>query len=83
MAKGKHKTINNRSQYILAPSEPSSPTTANPRYSNTTENQDIDLKSYFMKLIESFKKDKNNSLKEIKENTGKRVESLKEETNPF
>ena len=31
--------------------------------------------------IENFKKDMNNSLKEIQENTGKQVETLKEETN--
>ena len=34
-----------------------------------------------MKIIESFKEDINNSLKEIQENTGKQVEALKEETN--
>jgi hypothetical protein len=32
-------------------------------------------------LIENVKKDINNSLKEIQENTGKQVETLKEETN--
>ena len=32
-----------------------------------------------MMMIEDFKKDKNNSLKEIQENTGKQVEALKEE----
>ena len=31
-------------------------------------------------MIEDFKKDINNSLKEIQENTGKQVEALKEET---
>jgi FtsZ-binding cell division protein ZapB len=39
----------------------------------------MDLKSYLMMLIEGFK-EINNSLKEIQENTGKQVESLKEET---
>ena len=33
-----------------------------------------------MMMIEEFKKDINNSLKEIQENTGKQVEDLKEET---
>ena len=33
-----------------------------------------------MMMIEDFKKEINNSLKEIKENTGKKVEVLKEET---
>jgi hypothetical protein len=31
-------------------------------------------------MIEDFKKDINNSLKEIQENTGKQVDALKEET---
>jgi polyhydroxyalkanoate synthesis regulator phasin len=31
-------------------------------------------------MIEDFKKDINNSLKEIQENTGKQLEALKEET---
>jgi prefoldin subunit 5 len=34
-------------------------------------------------MIEIFKKDMNNSLKEIQENTGKQVEYLKEETQKF
>jgi len=33
-----------------------------------------------MMLLENFKKDINNSLKEIQENTGKHVEAFKEET---
>ena len=34
-------------------------------------------------LIEDFKKDINNSLKEIQVNTAKQVEALKEETQKF
>ena len=34
-----------------------------------------------MKIIEFFKEDINNSLKEIQDNTGKQVEAVKEETN--
>ena len=82
-SRDKHKTISNRSKYTWTSSEPSSPTTASPEYTNTTENQEADLKSYLMKIIESFKKDIKNSLKEIQENTGKQVEALKEETNPL
>jgi hypothetical protein len=79
MAKGKCKSINNRNQGYLTPSEPISPTTASPGYPNTPEKQDSDLKSYFMNMIEDFSKDINNSLKEIQENTGKQVEVLKEQ----
>jgi hypothetical protein len=41
------------------------PTTVSPGYSNTTENQESDLKSYLMMAVEDFKKGINNSLKEI------------------
>ena len=57
--------------------------TANPGYPNMHEKQDYDLKSHLMKMIEDFKKDINNFLKEIQGNTGKQVETLKEETNPL
>jgi hypothetical protein len=37
----------------------------------------MDLKSILMMMIEDFKKDINNSLKEMQRNTGKKVEALK------
>jgi esterase/lipase len=77
MVRGKHKTISNRSQYMWASSEPSSHTTAIPEHNNTPENQEADLKSYLMKIIESYKEDINNSLKEIQGNAGKQVKELK------
>jgi hypothetical protein len=58
-------------------SEPRSPTTATPKYTNTPEIQESSLKSYLMKIIESFNEDINNSLKEIPENIGKQVKELK------
>jgi hypothetical protein len=80
MAGGKHKNTSNRNQGYLASSEHNSPTIASPGYTITPEKQDLDLKSLFMMEIEDYKKDINNSLKEIQENTGKQVEALKEET---
>ena len=71
MERGKGKNISNSNQGYLTSSEPSSPTTASPGYSNTPEKEDYDLKSHLMMMIEDFKKDINNSLKEIQENTGK------------
>jgi hypothetical protein len=88
MAGGKHKNITNRNQGYLASSEPNSPIIASPGYT-TPEKQDLDLKSLLMMKKEGFKKDINkkifkkdinNSLKEIQENTGKQLESLKDET---
>jgi hypothetical protein len=64
MAKGKHKNLTNRNQDYMASSEPSTPTTATPGYSNTWEKQDSDLKSDLMMLVEDYK-NINNSLKEI------------------
>ena len=71
MVRGKHKTISNRSQYMWALSEPRSPATASPEFTNTPGNQQADIKCFLMKIIKSFKEDINNSLKEIQENTGK------------
>jgi hypothetical protein len=73
MVKGKGKNISNRNQGYLASSEPISPTTVNPGYPNTPEKK-TDLKSHLMMMIEDFRKDINNSPKEIQENTGKQVE---------
>jgi hypothetical protein len=70
MAKGKHKNISNRNQDDLASSESSSSTTANPGYPNTQEKQDSNLKLHCMMMIQEFKKNTNNPLKEIQENTG-------------
>ena len=78
MAKGKRKNLTNRNQDQSPSSEPSTPTSASPGYPNTPEKQDSDLKSYLMMLVEDIKKDFNNSLKEIQENTAKEVEVLKE-----
>jgi phenylalanyl-tRNA synthetase alpha subunit len=80
MVGGKHKNVSNRSQGYLASSEPNSPTIASPGYPNTPEKQDLDLKSLLKMVIEDFKKNINNSLKKIQENTGKQLEALKEET---
>jgi hypothetical protein len=61
----------------LSSSETSTSSTVSPGYPNTPEKQDMDLKSYFMMLVEDFNKDINNSLKEIQENTDKQVEAIK------
>jgi hypothetical protein len=43
----------------------------------------MDLKSLLIMMMEDFKKDINNSFKEIEENTGKQEEILKKETQKF
>ena len=47
------------------------PIIASPVYTITPEKQDMDLKSLLMMMMEDSKKERNNSLKEIQENTGK------------
>jgi hypothetical protein len=78
MVKGKCKNLTNRNQDNSPSSEPSNPTSSSPGYPNTLEMQDLGLKSYLLMLIEDIKKDFNNSLKEIRENTNREVEILKE-----
>jgi hypothetical protein len=80
MVGGKHNNMSKRNQGYLALSESNLSTVASPGYTITPEKQDSFLKSLPMMMIEDFKKDINNSLKEIQENTGKQVEVLKEET---
>jgi len=81
MARGKQRKLSNRNQDYLASSEPSSPTKANARYPNTHRKARRGCKkSHFMMMMEDFKKDINNSLREIRDNASKQVEALKEET---
>jgi hypothetical protein len=58
----------------------SEPTRASPGYLNKPEQQDCDLKSHSMKMIEVFEKDINKFLKETQKNTIS-LEDLKEGTN--
>ena len=78
MAKGKHKNLTNRNQDHSPSSEPSTPTSACPGHPNTPKNLDPDLKAYLLMMVEDIKKDFNNSLKEIQENTAKELQVLKE-----
>ena len=79
MGKGKRKNLTNRNQDHSPSSEPSTPTLPSPGHTNTPEKLDPYLKAYLMMMVEDIKKDFNNSLKEIQENTAKQVEDLKQE----
>jgi hypothetical protein len=78
MAKGRYKNLTNRNQDHSPSSEPSTPTSASPGHPNTPKNLDLDLKAYLRMMVEYIKKDFNNSLKEIQENTAKELQVLKE-----
>jgi chromosome segregation ATPase len=78
MAKGKHKNLTNRNQDHLPSSERSTPTSPSPENPNTSANLDPDFKAYLIIMVEDIKKDFNNSLKEIQENTAKELQVLKE-----
>jgi hypothetical protein len=73
MAKGKHKNLTNRNQDQSQSSEHSTPTSPSHGHPNTPEKLDPDLKTYLMMMVEDIKKDFNNSLKEIQENTAKEL----------
>ena len=60
----------------MTSSEPNTPTIASPGKTITAEKPDMDLKSLFMVMMEGYKKDVKNSLKEIQENTFKWVKEL-------
>ena len=60
----------------MASSEPNTPTIAINGKTITAEKPDMDLKSLFMVMMEGYKKDVKNSLKEIQENTFKWVKEL-------
>ena len=84
MAKGKHKNLTNRNQDHSPSTEPSTPTSPSPGHPNTLEKLELDLKAYLMMMVEDIKKGFNNTLKEIQENTAKKVEDIKEEAqNPL
>jgi hypothetical protein len=80
MAKGKRNNLTNRKQDHSPSSERSTPTPPSPGHPNTPKKIEPDLKAYLMMMVEDIKKDFNNSLKEIQENTAKQVEDLKEDT---
>ena len=71
MARGKRKNLTNRSQDHSTSSEHRTPTSLSPGHPNTPEKIVPDLKAYLMMMVEDIKKDFNNSLKEIQENTAK------------
>jgi hypothetical protein len=54
MVKGKRKNLTNRKQDHSASSEPSKLTMGSPGFPNTPKNQDSDLKSYLMMLVEDI-----------------------------
>jgi chromosome segregation ATPase len=76
MTKGKCKNLTNRNQDHSPSSEHSTPPSPSPGHPNTSENLDLDLKAYLMMMVEDIKKDFNNSLKEIQENTTKELQVL-------
>jgi hypothetical protein len=65
----------------LTPSELNSLTAASLGYPNIPEKHDAGIKSHIIQMIETFKDNINNSLKEIQGTTVKQIETLKEETN--
>ena len=78
MVIGRCKNLTKRNQDHSSSAEPSTPTSASPGHPNTPEKLDPDLKAYLMMMVEDIKKNFNNSLKEMQENTAKELQVLKE-----
>nr|AAQ91021.1 LRRGT00065 [Rattus norvegicus] len=78
MARGKRRNPSNRNQDYMASSEPNSPTKTNTEYPNTPEKQDLVSKSYLIMMLEDFKKDVKNSLRETQENINKQENTIKQ-----
>jgi gas vesicle protein len=78
MVKGRGKNLTNINQDHSPSSEPSTHTSASLGHPNTPKKLEPDLKAYLMMMVEDIKKDFNNSLKEIQENTTKELQVLKE-----
>ena len=78
MAKGKVKNLTNRNQDHSPSSELSTPTSPSPGHPNTPKKLDRDLKAYLMMMVVDIKKDLNNSLNEMQENSAKELQVLKE-----
>jgi hypothetical protein len=83
MEKGKRKNLTNRNQDHSPSSERSTPTSPSPGHPNTPRKIGPDLEAYLMMMVEDIKKDFENSLKEIQENTAKQVEDLKQEAQKY
>jgi hypothetical protein len=78
MAKGKSKNLTNRNQDHSPSSQPSTPTLDSLGHRKKSETLNLYLNAYLMMVVEDIKKDFNNSLKEIQENTAKELQVLKE-----
>ena len=73
MVKGTCKNVTNRNQDHSPSSESSTSTSPSLGHPNIPENLDLILKAYLMMMVKDIKKDFNNSLKEIQENTVKEL----------
>jgi E3 ubiquitin-protein ligase DOA10 len=80
MARGKGKNISNRNHGLLGIIRTKFSHYSKSWIHDHTRKARFRLKSYLMMIIENLKKDINNPLKEIQENTGKQIEGLKQET---
>jgi gas vesicle protein len=76
--KGKLKILTNRNKDHSPSSELSTPNSPIPGHPNTPEKLDPELKAYLMMMVEGIKREFNNSLKEIQENTAKEFQVLNE-----
>jgi hypothetical protein len=77
MAKCKHKNLTNRNQDHSLSSECSTTTSPSPRYPNTPEKLDRDLKAYRMRVVEDIRRTLITHLKKYRRTLMKSYKSLK------
>ncbi|XP_059108386.1 uncharacterized protein LOC131901160 isoform X1 [Peromyscus eremicus] len=73
MDRGQCKSTVNNKKHTMVPSEP---TPARPEHPNTEETEEIDLKNDLKKMLEIFKEEMKNSLKELEEKSNKKWEAI-------
>ena len=79
MAIGKLKNPTNKNQdHSLTIIRMQHSTSPSPEHPNTPERLNLNLKAYLRMMVKDIKKDFNNSLKDIQENTAKELQVLKE-----
>ncbi|ERE69547.1 Transposase, L1 containing protein [Cricetulus griseus] len=73
-------TLNNR-KTSMTPPESRDSTPARSEKPNTEDEEEMDLKNYLRKMIETFKEETRKSLKEIEEKTSKNLHEVEKKTN--
>ncbi|ERE73702.1 Transposase, L1 containing protein [Cricetulus griseus] len=76
-----NKNLLNNRKTNMTPPESRDSTPARSENPNTVHEEEIDLKNYLIKMIETFKEETRKSLEEIEEKANKKLHKMEEKTN--